>query len=183
MGALLRSLTVSVPCLHETPGQWGSWGRFCAVVMSVPICVHASHKYSVMYVHVHVCRWVAAGLHAAALRKERRGPPPSLSPLPQPHIDLAAHPGPPGCSPDSRPGGVNGAETSPCRSQCKPPCVREARCVTGMSQLLAPSSLICTQAAGEVLKFSGGSLLSSESPQHFPQRVPNDGATHTSQAR
>lgn len=144
MGALLRSLTVSVPCPHETPGQWGSWGRFCAVVMSVPICVHASHKYSVRYVHVHV--WV--GGCGSACRRSQKGEKRSCSlyPLPQPHIDLAAHPGPPGCSPDSRRGGVNGAETSPCRSQCKPPCVREAWCVTGMGQVLAPSSLICTQA-------------------------------------
>ena len=53
----------------------------------------------------------------------------------------------------------------------------------GTGQVLASSSLICTQASGEVPKFSERSLLSSESLQHFPQRGPNDGATHTSQAR
>lgn len=93
MGALLRSLTISVPGPYETPGQRGSWARFCAAVTSVPICVHAPHKHPVMYVHVHVCGWVAAGLRAVALRKERRGPPPSLP--------LSSSPGPhrPGCLP------------------------------------------------------------------------------------
>lgn len=142
----------------------GSWARFCAIVMSVPVCVHASHKHSVMYVHVHVCGWVAAGLQAITLRKERRGPPPSLSPLPQAHIDLAPYPAAPGCSPDSRPGGVNGAETSPCRSQHKPPRVWEARCVIGVGQVLAASSLTFTQAQGEVLKFRIPSIFSPESP-------------------
>ena len=163
MGALLRSLTISVPGPYETPGQRGSWAWFCAAVTSVPICVHAPHKHPVMYVHVHVCGWVAAGLRAVALRKERRGPPPSLSPLPQAHIDLAAYQAPPGCSPDSRPGAVNGAETSPCRSQLKPPCVWEARCVMGVAQVLSPSSLIFTQTQGEVLKFRIPSTLSPES--------------------
>ena len=127
------------------------------------VYTHLTSTLSCMSMCMCVGGWLQVCGPSLSERREEVPLPPSLSPLPQAHIDLAAYQAPPGCSPDSRPGAGNGAEMSPCRSQLKPPCVWEARCVMGVGQVLSPSSLIFTEAQGEVLKFRIPSTLSPES--------------------
>lgn len=160
-------------CAHTRVSLWGVLLCICQVCAHLCACMHLTRAC--------VGVWVAAWPHAVALRIKKREEILSLPCLPHTRHGSGSL-----LHGQQAWGSLNGAETCPSRTPCKPPCVQEPRprCVMGAGQA-APSLLSPLHPGpGTMWEFSGQSHPSSGSSHNtFPRKSPLAGLLTRGQSR